>query len=88
VGCVAPCKFQWVAGINHTIGTAATQAGATNTQYLFSGWTDGGAITHPVTAQSTAVTYTANFTTQYFLTTAVSPTAGVREIEMDDSGGA
>jgi hypothetical protein len=72
VGCVAPCKFQWVAQTNHTIGTAATQAGAANTQYLFSSWPDGGTISHTVTAQSVAVTYTANFTTQYFLTTAVS----------------
>jgi len=40
---------------------------------MWSSWSDGGAISHTVTPTASA-TYTANFNTQYQLTTAVSPT--------------
>ena len=73
-GCISPCSFHWVNGTYHTIATA-TQAGASGTQYLFGNWSDGGAASHTVTAPSPAATYTANFTAQYYLTTAASPTA-------------
>jgi uncharacterized protein (TIGR03790 family) len=75
--CTAPCAFQWTVGSNHTIAvTASTQAGPTGTQYVFASWSDGGAQSHTISAPSVATTYTANFTTQYFLTTAASPVAG------------
>jgi hypothetical protein len=57
----------------HTIAVTATQAGAPGTQYAFSGWSDGLAASHSITAGASAATYTATFTTQYLLTTAVSP---------------
>jgi hypothetical protein len=75
VGCTSPCNFQWTPGSTHTLA-AANQAGATGTQYLFANWSDGLAATHTVTAPSAATTYTATFTTQYFLTTSASPLAG------------
>ena len=74
--CTAPCTFQWTPGTNHTIATTTPQAGATGTRYVFSNWSDGGAISHTITASSSPATYTANFTTQYYLTTAASPSAG------------
>jgi hypothetical protein len=59
-GCTSPCTYQWVSG-NHTIATAAQQT-ASGTQYLFSYWSDGGALSHTITAPPSSTTYTANFT--------------------------
>jgi len=73
--------FQSTSGSSHTLSTTSLQSGATGTQYLWSNWTDGGAINHTVAPSSNA-TYTANFTTQYFLTMnagtggAVNPSSG------------
>ena len=66
--CTSPCTFQWAAGSSHKIGTTATQSG-TGTQYRFASWSDGGGIVHTITVAST--TYTATFTTQYYLATVV-----------------
>uniref|UniRef100_Q01T07 Bacterial repeat domain-containing protein n=1 Tax=Solibacter usitatus (strain Ellin6076) TaxID=234267 RepID=Q01T07_SOLUE len=71
--CTTPCGLQWVAGSNHTIATTGTQAGGTGTQYVFANWSDAGAASHAITTPSSAATYTANFTTQYSLTTSASP---------------
>jgi len=69
----APQTFNWFAGSNHTIATTSPQG--TGTRQVFAAWTDGGAISHSV-APATSTTYTANFTTQYLLTTVSSPGAG------------
>jgi hypothetical protein len=65
--------FTWAIGSNHTITTTSPQAGSAGTQYVWLNWSDSGAISHSVTAPGTAATYTANFKTQYWLTTAVAP---------------
>ena len=73
--------FTWTSGSSHTISTTSPQSGGTGTQYVWSNWSDGGAISHSV-APTNNVTYTANFTTQYQLTTSagtggtVSPSSG------------
>jgi Leucine-rich repeat (LRR) protein len=67
--------FSWAVGSNHMISTNSPQ-GSGGTRYVFASWSDGGAISHGITVPATATTYTANFTTQYLLTTAASPTAG------------
>jgi hypothetical protein len=73
--------FNWVPGSNHTLATTGTQSGGSGTQYVWSSWSDGGAISHTV-APTTGTSYTANFTTQYFLTMnagangSVSPASG------------
>ena len=59
--------FNWVPSSTHTISTTSPQSGGTGTQYVWSNWSDGGAISHTV-APSSNTTYTANFTTQFFLT--------------------
>jgi uncharacterized protein (TIGR03437 family) len=45
-------------------------------QYVFTGWSDGGAASHSITVGTPAATYTANFKTQYQLTNSPSPAAG------------
>lgn len=66
-----PQSFNWTAGSTHTV-SAGTSQGSGGTRYVFSGWSDGGAQSHSVTATAGG-TVTANFTTQYLLTTAVTP---------------
>ncbi len=58
----------WTPGSPHTISTTSTQSGGTGTQYIWSNWSDGGAISHSVTAPSSSYTYSATFTTEYYLT--------------------
>ncbi len=65
--------FTWVVSSSHTIATTTPQSGGTGIQYAWQNWSDSGALSHSVTTPSTATTYTANFQTQYLLTTAVSP---------------
>lgn len=57
----------WNIGTSYTIATSTPQPGTTGTQYVFSSWSDGGALSHPVQAPSSAMNYTASFTTQYLL---------------------
>ena len=71
----APLSFSWTAGSSHVIATTTLQ-GAGGTRYVFANWSDGGAISHTIAAPTSATTYTAGFTTQYFLTGTASPTAG------------
>ncbi len=59
--------FSWVSGSNHTIAATSPQSGGTGIQYVWSSWSDGGAMSHTV-APTGGTTYTANFTTQYYLT--------------------
>jgi hypothetical protein len=63
----APVTFNWIAGQSHTIGTTSSQNGSSGTRYLWRNWSDSGTISHSVTP-TVSTTYTANFTTQYFLT--------------------
>ncbi len=63
----SPQTFTWTAGSEHTVAADSVQ-GDEATRYIFSSWSDGGAQSHSVTAPSSTTTYTANFTTQYFLT--------------------
>ena len=58
---------------SHTIAATTPQPGATGTQYVFTGWSDGGAVSHSITVEATAATYTASFKTQYQLTISASP---------------
>jgi hypothetical protein len=65
--------FSWAAGSTHTIGTTSPQSDGSDTRYVWNGWSDEGAISHRITVPSLSTTYTAYFTTQYRLATAVSP---------------
>jgi hypothetical protein len=58
----------WNVGTTHSIGVASTQWPWTgNTRYVFSSWSDSGAITHNITAPSSSTNYTAALTPQYYL---------------------
>ena len=59
--------FSWVPGSSHIIATTSPQSGGTGVQYVWTNWSDGGAISHTVTPALNK-TYTATFRTQYFLT--------------------
>jgi len=64
----APKTFSWVIGSTHSIGTISPQSGSTGIQYVWTGWSDGGDVTHDIVVPSTSTTYTAYFKTQYYLT--------------------
>ena len=75
--------FSWQPGSSHTIATTSPQSGGTGVRYVWTSWSGGGAISHTV-APVTNKTFTATFTTQYYLTMTkgtggtVSPTSGWR----------
>ena len=60
-------SFSWQPGSSHTIATTSPQSGGMGVQYVWKSWSDNGTISHTV-APTTNKTYTANFTTQCYLT--------------------
>jgi hypothetical protein len=72
--------FNWIPGSIHTITTISPQSGSTGVQSVWSSWSDAGTISHTV-SPTASTNYTANFTTQYYLTMnsgaggSVSPTS-------------
>ena len=52
--------FSWTSGASHTITVPSPQVGGTNTQWVWSSWSDGGMLEHTV-APTSSTTYTANF---------------------------
>ena len=72
----APQTFSWAVGSSHTLSVSSPQSETSGTRYAFSSWSDGVNQSHTVTAPSSSTTYTANFTTQYSLTTGASPSGG------------
>jgi hypothetical protein len=80
-------SFSWPPGSPHTIATATTQSGGAGVQYVWSSWSDGGGISHTVTPTSNA-TYTAVFTTQYYLTMNAGPGGSVTPTSLWINAGA
>ncbi len=76
--------FVWQSGSSHTISTSSPQNGSSGTRYVWTQWSDGGALSHMI-APTTSSTYTAQFTTQYELSMTagsggtVSPPTGWRD---------
>ena len=58
--------FAWTAGVNHTIATTTPQSGGAGVRYLWNSWSDGGAISH-VVHPNASTTFTADFTTLFYL---------------------
>jgi uncharacterized repeat protein (TIGR02543 family) len=71
----SPKDFQWLSGTIHTLSAPSLQIGSTSTQYLYKNWSDGGARTHSITVNNINL-YTAEYTTQYYLSTSVNPQNG------------
>ncbi len=68
--------FSWYPAESHSLGTSSPQAGTTGVQYIFSSWSDGnGSLSRGISSPDVPTTYTANFATQYLLTTSVNPGA-------------
>jgi hypothetical protein len=65
----------WTVGSKHTIATTTPQR-FTGISYENPTWSDGGAISHTVTASVGTTSYTATFEVYYALTIAASPAAG------------
>src|SRR5439155_1560873 len=59
--------FSWASGSNHSVATTSPQSGGIGVRYVWTKWSDNGTISHNI-APTTNKTYTANFTTQYYLT--------------------
>jgi uncharacterized repeat protein (TIGR02543 family) len=72
----APQTFSWTVGSSHTLSLSSPQNGPSGIRYLYSSWSDGGAQTHTITVPSSSITYTANFSAQYALTTSVGSSGG------------
>jgi hypothetical protein len=72
----AATQFLNLSAGSHTLAVQTTQGGTPGTQYVFTGWSDGGSASHNImVATGVAATYVAYFKAQYQLTAAVSPAA-------------
>jgi hypothetical protein len=73
----APQGFNWVIGSTHSIGTTSPQLSGADTRYVWTNWSDGGAMIHDIVVPSTPTTYTAYFKTQHEVTVTASPAGAV-----------
>ncbi len=71
----ATTTLTWPVGSQHTLSASSPQ-GTAGTQYTFASWSDGGAITHIVTASTSTIDYTVTFNTTYLLTSSANPSQG------------
>ena len=60
--------FTWIVGSKHTLEAESPVSGGSGTRYVYTSWSDGGAISHIYTVPSTSATVTATYKTQYYLT--------------------
>ncbi len=60
-------SFSWQPASSHTVSTLQTQNATAGVRYIWSSWSDGGALSHTVTPQAGAQTITANFRTEHQL---------------------
>jgi hypothetical protein len=65
-------SFNWTPGSSHVLSFSSPAPGA-NARLIAQGWSDGGALTHTISAPGTPTTFTAIYKTQYLLTTAATP---------------
>ena len=64
--------FNWKPGDKHTLSVSSPQSTASE-QFVFTGWSDGGAATHVFTVPAGATTVTANFKVQLSFTVSQTP---------------
>ncbi|MCK5146664.1 T9SS type A sorting domain-containing protein [bacterium] len=72
---VAPYNFNWISGSNHTIATTSIQLEGSGTRHVYESWSDGGSMSHAITAGTNSV-YTASFKTQHLVSISAVPAAG------------
>jgi hypothetical protein len=63
-----PATFNWTIGSTHALQALSLVSGGTGIQYVYTGWSDGGAQNHIYTAPHSDAIVTANYKTQYQVT--------------------
>jgi hypothetical protein len=63
-----PATFNWAVDSTHTLQALSPSAGPAGTQYVWTGWSNGGAQNQTYTVPSSSATVTASYKTQYWLT--------------------
>ena len=81
----APTVFQWQPGSDHTIAVDSPQTAGSDKRYVFHSWSDGKSQEHSIVTPESDATFTADFRTQYKLTTSVIPDGG-GSIDADKAG--
>ncbi len=69
---VSPASLSWNPGTKHTLQALSPQYQG-STSWIFSRWADSSLAVRTITTPASATTYTAQYSPQYRLTTAVSP---------------
>ena len=83
----SPAALIWEKGTPHTIGVPAPILETEGSRLRFDHWSDGGEVTHVVTAPSAATTYTAFLTLQHHVTVEAQPGGRVDAVpEWQDEG--
>jgi len=66
--------YNWTAGQTHTVtGFSPDQPYSVNTRYIFSKWSDKGALSHTITVPKKSFTLTGTWTTQYVPLVSATP---------------
>ncbi len=79
-------SFTWAPGSSHSLAAAGSQGAGPGTQYVWSSWSDGGAISH-VVSPALSTNFTVNFATQYYLTVNAGPGGSVSPVSKWTNGG-
>jgi Divergent InlB B-repeat domain len=70
----SPQTLNWTAGSTHTVSAAGQTSG--NPRYVFARWSDGGNVTHTITADPAATFYSLDFIQQAPLSVGVAASGG------------
>jgi hypothetical protein len=68
-----PSQFVWNVGDSHTLSAAEYVPGSPGVRYAFVGWSDGGTLSHIISAPSTTTTYVASYQEEDRLVISPSP---------------
>jgi len=80
----APVATAWIVGSSHTVSVASPISLGATARYVWSNWSDGGAISHSIVVGTADATVTASFTKQYQSQVSLIPT-GLGLIVLIDS---
>ncbi|HYS72523.1 MAG TPA: sialidase family protein [Thermoplasmata archaeon] len=81
VTAASPKTFNWTIGSTHSISVSSTIPIGPGSRYLWLSWSDGGAMTHEITADADLI-LTARFVKQYQISVGASP--GNRTVLVDN----
>jgi hypothetical protein len=70
----APVATAWLIGSSHTVSVASAISLGPTARYVWSDWSDGGAISHSIVVGTNDTTITASFTKQYQSRVSLVPT--------------